>query len=582
MNSNLKLKSIYELLDESFFIPSYQRGYRWSKEQVVDLLNDIWEFTKKDKNKDEFYCLQPIVVLKEKFFEKDEELLRFRVVDGQQRLTTIKIIMTYINARFTEEFKKKIYDISYETRKNSEDYLNNIKDDKKDLNIDYFHIFEAYSNVKEWFLEKQSYINDIESILLNRTKFIWYEINSQEQDEIDVFTRINMGKIPLTNAELVKALLLRSDNFNKDDDYIKLKQLEIASEWDTIEYKLQDNNFWYFLNNTQKDADKDTRIEFIFDLIANVPKDNEDPFFTFHHFNQILNDNQKNIDEIWKLVKKYFMTFVEWYENNKVYHLIGYLISIGVTIKEIELESQNLSKDNFIAYLEQQIKRKLSKIQLNDLEYSKNDQDIKKVLLLHNIITLIDNSSQMRFPFDKYKDKNEKWSLEHIHAQNSQGLDSDEKRKSWLLETKKEIEKIEDLAVEQKNTILTKINNTINQNKFSESEFNEVQQNIFELFGDYDLHTIDNLALLSGKHNSKLNNSIFPIKRDIIIELDKKGLFIPICTKNAFLKYYSKNLSQVYFWSEDDRNHYYKDIEEKLVGKFLRTTAKEENDYNEK
>ena len=271
------------------------------------------------------------------------------------------------------------------------------------------------------------------------TKFIWYEVEEKSQDEIDVFTRINMGKIPLTNAELVKALLLRSDNFKEDDDYIKLKQLEIASEWDTIEYKLQDNNFWYFLNNTQKDTDKDTRIEFIFDLIANVPKDNEDSFFTFHYFNQILNDDQKQIDEIWKLVKKYFMTFVEWYENNELYHLIGYLISIGVTIKEIEIESQNLSKDKFIDHLEEQIMGKLSKIKLDDLEYGKNDQDIKKVLLLHNIVTLIENGSQMRFPFDKYKDKGEKWSLEHIHAQNSKGLDSSETRKAWLIETIKDI-----------------------------------------------------------------------------------------------------------------------------------------------
>ncbi|WP_323593375.1 DUF262 domain-containing protein [Aliarcobacter butzleri] len=576
MSKNLELKPINSLLKEKFYIPSYQRGYRWSKEQVKDLLNDIWEFTQKDKSKDEFYCLQPIVVLKEKYFENDKELIRFRVVDGQQRLTTIFILLTYLD--------KQKYTLTYETRKDSEEFLKKLSlNNISHSNIDYFHISEALETIANWFDTKEEKEDEYTAkdelyITLGKyTKFIWYEVEEKSQDEIDVFTRINMGKIPLTNAELVKALLLRSDNFKEDDDYIKLKQLEIASEWDTIEYKLQDNNFWYFLNNTQKDTDKDTRIEFIFDLIANVPKDNEDSFFTFHYFNQILNDDQKQIDEIWKLVKKYFMTFVEWYENNELYHLIGYLISIGVTIKEIEIESQNLSKDKFIDHLEEQIMGKLSKIKLDDLEYGKNDQDIKKVLLLHNIVTLIENGSQMRFPFDKYKDKGEKWSLEHIHAQNSKGLDSSETRKAWLIETIKDIEKINDLKSEQKFSIIEQINRVIEKNKIDENEFNEIQQNIFKLFGDYELHTIDNLALLSGRHNSKLNNSIFPAKRDIIIELDKNGSFIPICTKNVFLKYFSKNLSQVYFWSQDDRNDYFKDIEEKLVGKYLKNTAEEEN-----
>ena len=96
----------------------------------------------------------------------------------------------------------------------------------------------------------------------------------------------------------------------------------------------------------------------------------------------------------------------------------------------------------------------------------------------------------------------------------------------------------------------------IEKNKIDENEFNEIQQNIFKLFGDYELHTIDNLALLSGRHNSKLNNSIFPAKRDIIIELDKNGSFIPICTKNVFLKYYSRDVEQNVKWDKKDMDAY--------------------------
>ncbi|MFC1930043.1 DUF262 domain-containing protein [Chloroflexota bacterium] len=57
MPDHISLKCILELLDNHFIIPSYQRGYRWTSQEVNDLLNDIWEFTQKDqKTKKEFYC----------------------------------------------------------------------------------------------------------------------------------------------------------------------------------------------------------------------------------------------------------------------------------------------------------------------------------------------------------------------------------------------------------------------------------------------------------------------------------------------------------------------------------------------
>jgi len=61
--NQITLKTIYELLGEKFIISYYQRGYRWTKPQVEQLLKDIWEFSNKEnKSKNEFYCLQPIVV----------------------------------------------------------------------------------------------------------------------------------------------------------------------------------------------------------------------------------------------------------------------------------------------------------------------------------------------------------------------------------------------------------------------------------------------------------------------------------------------------------------------------------------
>jgi len=67
LSNNIELKSINNILGERFYIPSYQRGYRWREEQVEALLNDLWEFktnqeSQKNSFKNPFYCLQPIAI----------------------------------------------------------------------------------------------------------------------------------------------------------------------------------------------------------------------------------------------------------------------------------------------------------------------------------------------------------------------------------------------------------------------------------------------------------------------------------------------------------------------------------------
>ena len=114
--NKIELKSVNELLGMKFFIPSYQRGYRWTDQQVKDLLNDIWEFSQKKKQEFEFYSLQPLVIKRKdddvlgriknaNSIEEVETLLKgsWEVIDGQQRLTTILIILSELNKN------KKVY-----------------------------------------------------------------------------------------------------------------------------------------------------------------------------------------------------------------------------------------------------------------------------------------------------------------------------------------------------------------------------------------------------------------------------------------------------------------------------------------
>ena len=106
--------------------------------------------------------------------------------------------------------EKGKFKLCYETRPDSELYLDNIDGSKANDNVDYYHIFDAYKAVEKWFADKDGILKmNIVSTLTasdvvgKNVKFIWYEINPK--DAIDVFTRINIGKIPLTNPELIKA-----------------------------------------------------------------------------------------------------------------------------------------------------------------------------------------------------------------------------------------------------------------------------------------------------------------------------------------------------------------------------------------
>ena len=79
-----------------------------------------------------------------------------------------------------------------------------------------------------------------------------------------------------------------------------------------------------------------------------------------------------------------------------------------------------------------------------------------------------------------------------------------------------------------------------------------------------DVNSIDNLVLLDSSTNRSYKNSVFPIKRKKIIQREKTGTFVPICTKNVFMKFYSTDVEQMSFWGEKDREQYLTDIEETI------------------
>lgn len=514
VNKNISLKTISELLKCNFHIPSYQRGYRWTEQQVTELLNDINEFSPKEvEHSDEktWYCLQPIIVKQKSENEWD-------VIDGQQRLTTTYLILHYLNQGYVENRRKDLFGLKYETRKDSADYLKNRLNGESidETNIDYYFISSAYKTICDWFKNKgeQFDINTFESKFNFSTKVIWYE--TTDGDSIDIFTRINSGKIPLTNAELIKALFLNSSNFVKaDPEKLRLKQLEIASEWDRIEYALQDDSFWYFINKNENKLA--TRIEFIFNLMPDKPDDDE--YSTFHSFNKKFETkSEKEINENWQEIKKYFQTLEEWYSDRKLYHQIGYLIVVGTDIKNILKEKKGKSKTEFSNWIKQKIKSKFIDLNLEKVEY--NGNYVHQILLLHNIQTMLNNQNETtRFPFDRYK--KESWDIEHIHAIATDVKVKKDEQIKWLKNNfiKTDRHQNEDLN--------KRIDAIKSGNIIAENEFDDI---VHYVLGEEEDNSLRNLCLLDSGTNRSYKNDAFKGKRTEIIAREKAGTFVPICT----------------------------------------------------
>ena len=664
MPDRIELIPIKNLIGKKFCIPNYQRGYRWGRQQVRDLLDDIAEYMNPSCDvQDEFYCLQPLVVCER--VDNDEDFLaawpkgpenalpvtrdaianhvEWEVIDGQQRLTTIHILLSFLNSR---QKTKTEFAIRYATRKNSRDFLEDIanktkKDSEKD--IDSWHMDEAYKEISDWFsnIDEKSKgkwtVNQFKDVLLNKIQFIWYESN---EDPIKVFTRLNIGKIGLTNSELIKALMLNRSNFEgQDADKIRLRQLEIAVKWDEIESRLQDDEFWMFLHD--KGFDKPTRIDFLFDLVCELKmldryidesalKDKDgllgkDGYRTFRYFNAYFKSEKakcecdrvmKSLIEVcWEKVDEIFATFREWFEDLRLYHYVGFLVDQKSKIgdiykvwkeqklvvsegKEGEKAIDIRTKEAFLKdYLIPEIKTKVSGCNNLEKQYETGEsedakQGCRPLLLLHNIQTVINQNDRQsadghsgvfyKFPFHLYK--TEGWDIEHIDSNSENGFDEWDAMVEFLANHYNAVEGLQGKII------------AFCSDPSKAGNFTELKSDIEKALGECAIvdrlnpeekNKIWNFALLDSSTNRSYGNSIFSAKRRIIIgkdkgkyipvprvitkkghkcidvtseEVDAPSSFIPPCTRQVFLKYYSAIVASPNYWLKTDAENYKKDI----------------------
>ena len=590
MDEKFRPIRVGELLagDYEFVIPSFQRGYRWEEKQVKDLIEDFKSFI---DSKQKSYYLQPLVVKR----RRGEEGHKYEVLDGQQRLTTILILLHVLYSKMDEDNKAyydgKLYNITYSKRPKID--FDKLDDIDQRAGMDNYYVYKAYQYIRtevgKMVGNDTRYKTGITYALFHTdeteplVRFIWYEVeDDNELNAIKIFNNLNKGKISLTSSELIKALfILRRE---KDGADSKLQQLSL--EWDNMERRFADEDFWSFISNNNPDIQ--TRIDVLFDFLAQKPSNNTDSDYSYRVLQKIFDGKDDDIvpdtlkavhfEDLWEKVKGVYYLMSHWYEDVTLYNYIGFLIKYEKTPSEIylEMEKGKTEKDtdweysDTIALLQRMIKELFNKNAsieaIRDLSYSDAHdwRYLRMALLLFNVETY--NKAGLRFPFAKFNA--EKWDLEHIDSQTENNIVENEDRLRWLKFVIKALQMDEqkggcDLIKEA-----ITLGNTLEEDgKDTGNKFPAFYSKIVAYFSDpsssteEDKHSIDNLALLDQSTNRSYHNAPFPYKRYCIINRDKQGLFVPICTRNLFLKYYTSSDKassqlQAMRWNQKDQQHY--------------------------
>lgn len=639
----MERRAIPDLLDKKYYIPEYQRGYRWEKKQVEDLMDDLYAFFSGD-TKGQFYCLQPIVVKKKNIDGEDDW---YEVIDGQQRLTTLLILMHVFDQLNAPRFGKPVkhdYTIRYATRPQMQSIFDTILLTMGDENriivdktentwnkfIDSHYIYNAATYILDWFQNDDARKSSFGQYLYNgvdtdkkSVQVVWYE-TYEDKDPHDIFNRMNSLKVGLSCSELIRSLFLSSCthfNLGDMDGLSESLQIEVKNErfqqklssinekWDEMEQHLRDEHFQAFLTSREVAGSRNA-IGLLFDLISgkytskNIDckyklLNKDDDLYTYLYVREMVKEDN-DAWTTWLRILNAYEKLCYWYHDRDLYHRIGFLNAVAEDGKKDDVVCQLLAnEDGKLALRESVIKmisetmklplnketqkpiEKLSQLSYdNDVHY----KYIKQLLLLYNVETCRLLTEVAFFSFEHYRYKKDKqpksWTLEHIHAQNSDCLPETNKD-AWYEWIDCNLESLYKLSLGDSELLSTKSSliNLLEKNKHicKTNDFTFINiKGVFDEVADFyamldkqadkakPVHQLSNLALLTDSQNSMVNKSAFEVKRQRICNKIAKGEYYPICTQKVFLKLYDNESMQIHSWSQQDRLVYFEDIKAKL------------------
>lgn len=567
-----------------FLIPSYQRGYRWSPQNVKELLDDLKSFCKERKSDLRLkYCLQPIVLQKT---DRGE-----RIVDGQQRITTISLILYALSERKTDfPWDLEYEELDVSLKKILSDGLG--KNGRK-ISINEYFMLGVIRATERWRNDNKDFVGDVYDALcptegvvgIGGVFFIQYYIpelglEGSDKKAHETFDELNDGKIPLTSSELIKACFLVYDSGLPIEE-----QLSIAKEWEVLEKALQDQELWAIWNTREYD-DCPTRIDLLFGVIVGSKMDLRlyDKLIIYHDVEKWIDQTIKAshcerkdaLSELWEKVLRCYWWMAWCVKDVRVHNLLGWLAwhtedSVAILYKEIWLKQSKSCSSRFYLSLQKRIIEEKFKNRSHDLSqysYDTNKEDIPYILGLVNVLRA--NDQNERLPFDLIRNRNGggwSWQIEHINSQTENSLEDENVRRNWIEMASEELSPDERKELSGKSTITEKWRYVVN--KFAPRD---------EILKLQNEHCVGNLALLDSVTNEGYKNAIFPRKRKIIFSVAKNvstlGRPILPCTMMAFSKMESSNAAQMRFWSQTDAERFQEDQQKLLDAFFCKGTTK--------
>ena len=608
-----------------FSIPSYQRGYRWESteaggedeqeaKQVDDLLNDLTYFVTSNPHKKANYYLQPLMVKPRLLADGSYE---WDVLDGQQRLTTMLLVLKCLKERLYGGQQFGLYELKYANRKQLD--FNRITFDrasadydfpKANENLDSYYVRKAKDRIERWYdneLSNNPSLRDkfkemlfypdetrgVNSSPALRAKFIWYnvqalqpgapQLNGNRQHDIEVFNRLNRGKISLTDSELIKALFLLCIKVAPAYGSSLLTPETLVRKWDDMGKKFQNEEFWNMI--APKGADYSNRLDLLFDFIKDCSGNGKGSAYRFYYKKMhglFTSPDINKVEELWTEVKQYFDTLCKWHENVHKHNFIGYLIENGEDLANIYSSPD----------LETKIRKGLgleNVDEIDTLRYYDNEgyKKIRKVLLLFNVLTC-DKFGQ-KFPFNLYRDNT--FDVEHVNSQTDNPIEKIDEKIAWVKQ-----QAIPCLWIDRNETDTNGILTSgareardlitegvqflrdvkLNNNRDTGSKFKGYRTAVEYYYasgnrntGMFEKDAIGNLALLNSSINREYKNALFPQKLRTLKRSDQEGVYIPLCTKYMFLKYYSNPQANVSAfsmmrWRQEDQDEYTEAIKESI------------------
>ncbi|MDO6803043.1 DUF262 domain-containing protein [Wenyingzhuangia sp. 1_MG-2023] len=300
---SFSIKSLFENHD-TYVIPIYQRNYTWGLGEITQLIQDICDYAFDEKKEKTNYYIGTLVV-----YERHVEgNIIYETIDGQQRLTTLNILLNALHRVFHQEIKDKINDqlnLSFDSRKKSTETLKVINN-HQNIEVSFVANKDYNTNIQQRYFDAEKMLKNLvpkEQI----TKFYNYLINKvnivrvsvpEETDLNHYFEIMNNRGEQLEKHEVLKAKMLE---VLKDDEKLSYTFNTVWEACADMERYVQ-----YGFTTKQRAAVftadywnqlSVTSIDTLADCIFNDVKDTTETYFTMQEIIEHKESFEINTDE---------------------------------------------------------------------------------------------------------------------------------------------------------------------------------------------------------------------------------------------------------------------------------------------